>query len=491
MLSNTSKSWVEILFIISVLFTCTNSVQSHAFCDNTTLAWRQSYFPLENPERHIPWVWDAVYDEKRRVIDIITIPRKTCHFNSTTWQRAVKLFPEYAHQLGDGLFSNILVSIDEPRVYDYTGLENKNQGILTKYLNCSFYKSDHLVYKGQTLQIRGDPIFSSIGSIHVRCPVPRHLRSEHSWDRVRLERSLDMETETIMTRTIQVSSQETNFFPVCNIPSHLTGMVTHQTVISPQLKRLHSISNNKSSGTTTSSSSSSTKQYGVSICTASARADRSYLVEWIEYHRLIGVDHFFIYDTSVPSSRQGRIAHTLADYIRDGIVTIVPWPYQNCVRNMASGRGTWWAFDNPHSYFQPPRAIAQTAALASCYTRYRSTSKYIAHIDDDEFFAFDSTENDHLDNSPDVNTSSTSSGGQYPTVSLGGLSSIPLSASSGREARQGDVRVSLFDIAERTFAENPRSPALRVSPVDKYHCPSQAASTGMAIHSLASRLLRE
>ena len=37
--------------------------------------------------------------------------------------------------------------------------------------------------------------------------------------------------------------------------------------------------------------------------------------------------------------------------------------------------------------FHPPKAIAQSAALASCYSRYRSHTEYMMHIDDDEFIA--------------------------------------------------------------------------------------------------------
>jgi hypothetical protein len=33
------------------------------------------------------------------------------------------------------------------------------------------------------------------------------------------------------------------------------------------------------------------------ICTASNRGRRDHLVEWIEYHKLLGVDHFVMYDT--------------------------------------------------------------------------------------------------------------------------------------------------------------------------------------------------
>jgi len=85
----------------------------------------------------------------------------------------------------------------------------------------------------------------------------------------------------------------------------------------------------------------------------------------------------------------------LSDYVKEKIVTIVAWPYENCVRHMASGHLTFWFPDIDKTgdtlnveTFRPPRAIAQTAALDSCYSRYRSRSKYIGHIDEDEFYAF-------------------------------------------------------------------------------------------------------
>lgn len=78
-------------------------------------------------------------------------------------------------------------------------------------------------------------------------------------------------------------------------------------------------------------------------------------------------------------------------------MTLVPWPYENCVRHMASGRGIVYeapgrgahngsaAANATSEFFQPPRCIAQAAALASCYVRFQHTARYIAHIDIDEF----------------------------------------------------------------------------------------------------------
>ena len=98
---------------------------------------------------------------------------------------------------------------------------------------------------------------------------------------------------------------------------------------------------------------------------------RKNLVEWIEFHLLIGVQHFYLYDTSQQLPSSPSLAQLLEDYIKDGLVTVVAWSFSNCVRNMASGDWILW-FEkgkNQLNGLQPPRAISQSAALASCYSR--------------------------------------------------------------------------------------------------------------------------
>lgn len=112
-----------------------------------------------------------------------------------------------------------------------------------------------------------------------------------------------------------------------------------------------------------------------------------------------GVDHFFIYNTIYPAERQHELADILIDYIRQEIVTLVAWPYANCAMGIgASGRSISFIdpdnanpasetdYDKHLFWFHPPNRITQSSALASCYTRFRHTTKYMAHIDDDEFF---------------------------------------------------------------------------------------------------------
>jgi hypothetical protein len=63
------------------------------------------------------------------------------------------------------------------------------------------------------------------------------------------------------------------------------------------------------------------KKHNLSICAIFKNEDE-YLKEWIEYHRLVGVDHFYLYNNlSTDSFRR-----ILDPYVRKGIVTLVYWP---------------------------------------------------------------------------------------------------------------------------------------------------------------------
>ena len=73
----------------------------------------------------------------------------------------------------------------------------------------------------------------------------------------------------------------------------------------------------------------------LSIC-AVYRDEAPYLREWVEFHRLVGVERFFLYDNN--SADEHREA--LAPYVDDGSVTIHDWPqwpaqiqaYDDCLK---------------------------------------------------------------------------------------------------------------------------------------------------------------
>src|SRR4051794_892070 len=78
-----------------------------------------------------------------------------------------------------------------------------------------------------------------------------------------------------------------------------------------------------------------------------------FLEEWIEFHRLVGVEKFFLYNhMSTDDHRE-----VLAPYIEDGTVVMKDWP------------------DEP----------GQASAYLDCLNEHREVARWIAFIDLDEF----------------------------------------------------------------------------------------------------------
>ncbi|MCR4859538.1 MAG: glycosyltransferase family 92 protein [Bacteroidales bacterium] len=94
------------------------------------------------------------------------------------------------------------------------------------------------------------------------------------------------------------------------------------------------------------------KKYGISVCQI-FKDEAPYLREWLEYHLLIGIDHFYFYD----NNSSDEFERVLAPYIDKGIVTLISWP---------------------------PLA-AQVAAYEDCIKRFREESEWIGFLDVDEF----------------------------------------------------------------------------------------------------------
>lgn len=85
------------------------------------------------------------------------------------------------------------------------------------------------------------------------------------------------------------------------------------------------------------------KDYYLSIC-AIFKNEAPYLREWIEYHKMIGVEHFYLYN----NFSNDNYLEVLAEYIESGLVSLIDWPmkqgqmsaYRNCVENY--GDSTNW-----------------------------------------------------------------------------------------------------------------------------------------------------
>lgn len=94
------------------------------------------------------------------------------------------------------------------------------------------------------------------------------------------------------------------------------------------------------------------KEYNVSIC-AIFRDEAKYLKEWITYHLLVGVDHFYLYN----NFSEDDFMSVLQPFIDDKKVTLIDWPVN----------------------------LGQLSAYTDCIEKFSNQSKWIGFIDLDEF----------------------------------------------------------------------------------------------------------
>ncbi|MCQ2204766.1 MAG: glycosyltransferase family 92 protein [Bacteroidales bacterium] len=94
------------------------------------------------------------------------------------------------------------------------------------------------------------------------------------------------------------------------------------------------------------------KKYTLSIC-AIFKNEAPFMKEWIEFHLLMGVDHFYLYN----NNSEDNFREVLAPYVEQGVVTLIEWP------------------DVP----------GQISAYRNWYDTYRHESNWCTFIDLDEF----------------------------------------------------------------------------------------------------------
>lgn len=94
------------------------------------------------------------------------------------------------------------------------------------------------------------------------------------------------------------------------------------------------------------------RKYNVSIC-GIFKNEANYLKEWIEYHEIVGIQHFYLYN----NCSDDNFMEVLEPYLSKNIVTLIDWPFNQ----------------------------AQLRAYRDCIERYGGESQWIGFIDLDEF----------------------------------------------------------------------------------------------------------
>lgn len=101
-------------------------------------------------------------------------------------------------------------------------------------------------------------------------------------------------------------------------------------------------------------------QYELSVC-AIFKNEAPYLKEWIEFHRLVGVQHFYL----CSHNSEDNYREVLKPYLLNGLVELTEWQDQD------QGVG---AFN-----------YTQCKFYKECLKRARNVSRWVAFIDSDEF----------------------------------------------------------------------------------------------------------
>ncbi len=63
------------------------------------------------------------------------------------------------------------------------------------------------------------------------------------------------------------------------------------------------------------------RKYGLAICSI-FKDEAPFLKEWIEYHKMLGVEHFYMYNNNSSDAYK----EILLPYIANGVVTLIDWP---------------------------------------------------------------------------------------------------------------------------------------------------------------------
>ena len=104
------------------------------------------------------------------------------------------------------------------------------------------------------------------------------------------------------------------------------------------------------------------KEYKYTICICGIfRNEGKYLDEWIKFHLVIGVEHFYLYN----NNSDDNYLEILQPYIDKGVIDLIDWPFD----------------------------YSQMQAYEDCYNKFKNETNWLTFIDIDEFICPIATDN--------------------------------------------------------------------------------------------------
>jgi hypothetical protein len=113
------------------------------------------------------------------------------------------------------------------------------------------------------------------------------------------------------------------------------------------------------------------KKYNLSVC-AIIKNETKYLKEWIEFHRLIGVEHFYLYS----SESIDLLRIMLKPYTQKGMVTLIHW--LGCLGQITEEQPEHWALSTQIPAYE--NAIKFRAVKTTKWLALLNTDEYLVPI---------------------------------------------------------------------------------------------------------------
>ena len=162
--------------------------------------------------------------------------------------------------------------------------------------------------------------------VMLRCPLPNILSMRNSVNATQNNPSANSFRIALQWQG-SPKHDMTSTFPVC------------------QLTKPPPLSESSSDQTFIATSRQNRLKFSVAVCSTleeKQHVDDNSIIAWIEYHKVLGVEHFFLYDLSTHAMKQANTSSSetaanatgyikLGKYIESGTVTMIPWRYHGCV----------------------------------------------------------------------------------------------------------------------------------------------------------------
>ena len=383
-------------------------------CSKLPEQWPVDDYPVADP--FLPWIHDVFPTDDGKFIQFVAQNRRRCNTGTTEDEQLILRHTEPQAALFQHVpLKKIQNSTDQEPRYRLCSHEDADPESMDTRFICRFKPSGDTTfsefnndYEWASTQKRHKNMFTETGRdnsrIHTsqlifRCPVPDHLV-----ELVRTGDSVKDDWATIFVDLIPIRTPPRYGTPdQFLVPRYAASQTTKEENlfnaheewgeehILPKLDdsgRWENIPVCKPSlmtyepqALTGTNSNESKKHHLVSCLWASTgyttRGNRyaindgqRRLLEWITYNKILGFDHFYIYDNSGAFDSDGSL-QPIADLFPED-VTLINWPSQICN-------------NNPNFHDSVGERSSQYAAETSCRLRFGPHVNWIGQFDIDEY----------------------------------------------------------------------------------------------------------